>query len=64
MEKKMIKLISPKMSKRPMDSHFKVQMSPPLCLLVLAGLTPLQYEVYVEDENGAGSFPRWVNSVS
>jgi radical SAM superfamily enzyme YgiQ (UPF0313 family) len=34
-----------------MDSHFKVQMSPPLCLLVLAGLTPDQYEVYVEDEN-------------
>ena len=51
MEKKIIKLISPKMSKRPMDSHFKVQMSPPLCLLVLAGLTPQQYEVYVEDEN-------------
>ena len=51
MEKKMIKFISPKMSKRPMDSHFKVQMSPPLCLLVLAGLTPQQYEVYVEDEN-------------
>ena len=51
MNKKTIKLISPKMSKRPMDSHFKVQMSPPLSLLVLAGLTPLHYKVCVEDEN-------------
>jgi radical SAM superfamily enzyme YgiQ (UPF0313 family) len=51
MNKKTIKLISPKMSKRPMDSHFKVQMSPPLCLLVLAGLTPLHYKICVEDEN-------------
>jgi len=50
------------MSKRPLDSHFKVQMSPPLCLLVLAGLTPQHYDVYVEDENGDDFLPLWVNS--
>lgn len=46
-----IKLISPQMTLRPMDSEFKRRMSPPLSLLVLAALTPPQYSVILEDEN-------------
>lgn len=46
-----IKLISPKMSLRPMDSEFKRLMAPSLGLLVLAALTPEPHEVYIEDEN-------------
>jgi radical SAM superfamily enzyme YgiQ (UPF0313 family) len=34
-----------------MDSAWKTQMSPPLSLLVLGALTPLEHEVVVEDEN-------------
>ncbi|MBI5190421.1 MAG: cobalamin B12-binding domain-containing protein [Nitrospirae bacterium] len=49
-----IKLISPRMTLRPMDSEFKRRMSPSLALLVLAALTPPEHEVYIEDEN-AGS---------
>lgn len=46
-----IKLISPKVTMRPMDSAFKMQMSPPLALLVLGALTPHQHKVTVCDEN-------------
>lgn len=46
-----IKLISPKMTLRPMDSEFKRAMSPSIALLILAALTPDEYEVYLEDEN-------------
>ncbi|MDD3655105.1 MAG: radical SAM protein [Desulfotomaculaceae bacterium] len=46
-----IKLISPKMTLRPMDSEFKRVMSPSLALLILAALTPNEHEVYIEDEN-------------
>ncbi len=46
-----IKLISPQMTLRPMDSELKRRMSPPLALLVLAALTPPQNTVIVEDEN-------------
>jgi len=46
-----IKLISPKMSLRPMDSEFKRRMSPSLSLVILASLTPLPHKVYIEDEN-------------
>jgi radical SAM superfamily enzyme YgiQ (UPF0313 family) len=46
-----IKLISPKMTLRPMDSEFKRAMSPSIALLVLAALTPNEHEVYIEDEN-------------
>lgn len=49
--KKIIKLISPKMSLRPMDSEFKRRMSPSVSLLVIAGLTPDDYEVVFEDDN-------------
>lgn len=46
-----IKLISPKMTLRPMDSEFKRVMSPSIALLILAALTPNEHEVYIEDEN-------------
>lgn len=46
-----IKLISPKMSLRPMDSEFKRRMSPSLTLVTLASLTPQPHTVYIEDEN-------------
>jgi radical SAM superfamily enzyme YgiQ (UPF0313 family) len=46
-----IKLISPAMSLRPMDSEFKRRMSPSLSLLIIATLTPLHHHVYIEDEN-------------
>jgi radical SAM superfamily enzyme YgiQ (UPF0313 family) len=46
-----IKLISPKMSLRPMDSEFKRLMSPSLSLVTLAALTPKAHIVYIEDEN-------------
>jgi hypothetical protein len=46
-----IKLISPKMTLRPMDSEFKRVMSPSIALLILATLTPKEHEVYIEDEN-------------
>ena len=46
-----IKLISPRVTMRPMDSAFKRQMAPPLSLLVLGALTPKQHKVTVCDEN-------------
>lgn len=46
-----IKLISPRMSLRPMDSEFKRRMAPSIALLVLAALTPSGHEVSIEDEN-------------
>ena len=46
-----IKLISPKMTLRPMDSEFKRLMSPSLSLLIVAGLTPPEHEVTIADEN-------------
>jgi len=46
-----IKLISPRMSLRPMDSELKRAMSPSIALLVLASLTPKEHRVHIEDEN-------------
>lgn len=46
-----VKLISPKVTMRPMDSAFKRQMAPPLSLLVLGALTPDQHSVTLTDEN-------------
>lgn len=46
-----IKLISPRVTLRPMDSHFKRHMAPPLALLVLGAATPARHQVTVEDEN-------------
>lgn len=50
-KKMWIKLISPRVTMRPMDSAFKRQMAPPLSLLVLGALTPKQHRVTVCDEN-------------
>lgn len=46
-----IKLISPKVTMRPIDSAWKTKMAPPLALVVLGALTPLEHEVAIEDEN-------------
>ncbi|MHC4642791.1 MAG: B12-binding domain-containing radical SAM protein [Planctomycetota bacterium] len=46
-----IKLISPRMSLRPMDSEYKRAMAPSLGLLVLAALTPSKHHVHIQDEN-------------
>ena len=46
-----LKLISPKVTLRPMDSAFKRQMAPPLSLLTIAALTPAHHRVTIEDEN-------------
>lgn len=51
MQPLLIKLISPKMSLRPMDSEMKRKMSPPLSLVTLASMTPPEHHVYIEDEN-------------
>lgn len=46
-----IKLIAPRVTKRPMDSEWKTRMSPPLGLLVLGALTPREHAVTLADEN-------------
>jgi len=46
-----IKLVSPRMSLRPMDSALKRLMSPPLPLVIIASLTPKEHTVWIEDEN-------------
>ena len=46
-----VKLISPGVSLRPMDSDFKRRMAPPLSLLVLGALTPERHRVTIADEN-------------
>ncbi|MDR2088144.1 MAG: B12-binding domain-containing radical SAM protein [Clostridiales Family XIII bacterium] len=46
-----ILLIQPKMNKRPMDTDLKTRLSPPLALLVLAGLTPAGHEIAIANEN-------------
>ena len=46
-----IKLISPAVTRRPMDSAWKTHMAPPLALGVLAALTPDEHTLQVCDEN-------------
>jgi len=46
-----IKLISPRMRMRPVDSAFKTHMAPPLGLLVIGALTPPEHRVTIADEN-------------
>ncbi len=46
-----IKLISPRVTLRPMDSALKRQMSPPLSLLTLGALTPERHRATIADEN-------------
>ncbi len=50
-EKLQIKLISPRMSLRPMDTEMKRRLSPPLSLVTIASMTPPPHSVYIEDEN-------------
>lgn len=46
-----IKLIQPKMRKRPMDTDLKIHMAPPLGLLTLVTLLRGEHRVVLENEN-------------
>lgn len=46
-----VKLIQPKMRKRPMDTDLKTHMSPPLGLLTIVALLRDEHRVIVENEN-------------
>lgn len=46
-----IKLIQPKMRKRPMDSDMKRRMSPPLGLYTIANIIRNEHKISVENEN-------------
>ena len=46
-----IKLIQPKMSKRPMDTDIKIHMAPPLGLLTVVALLRGEHRVELENEN-------------
>ena len=46
-----IKLIQPRMRKRPMDTDIKLHMAPPLGLLTIAGLLRKDHRVVIENEN-------------
>lgn len=46
-----IKLIQPKMNKRPMDTNLKTRMSPSLGLLTIANIIGDQHKVIIENEN-------------
>ena len=46
-----IKLIQPKMKKRPMDTGLKIRMSPPLGLLTIANMFREEHKVVLANEN-------------
>ena len=46
-----IKLIQPRMTKRPMDTELKIRMSPPLGLYTIARMFSDHHTVVVENEN-------------
>ncbi len=46
-----VKLIQPRMIKRPMDTDLKLHMAPPLGLLTVAAILREQHSVTVENEN-------------
>ena len=46
-----IKLIQPKMKKRPMDTGLKIRMSPPLGLLTIANMFRNEHRVVIANEN-------------
>ena len=48
-----IKLIQPKMCKRPMDSGLKAQMAPSLGLLTIANMLQDKHTIIYENENTA-----------
>ena len=46
-----IKLIQPKMHRRPMDTDIKSRMSPPLGLYTIANMFRSEHRISVENEN-------------
>lgn len=46
-----VKLIQPKMKKRPMDTDIKIRMAPPLGLLTIANLLRSDHKISIENEN-------------
>ena len=46
-----IKLIQPKMLRRPMDSNLKIRMSPPLGLLTIASMLKDKHKIVIQNEN-------------
>ena len=46
-----IKLIQPKMKKRPMDTDIKIRMTPPLGLFTVANILRSEHNVVIENEN-------------
>ncbi|MBO6232117.1 MAG: B12-binding domain-containing radical SAM protein [Ruminiclostridium sp.] len=46
-----IKLIQPKMRRRPMDTDIKLHMSPPLGLLTIANMLRDEHRIVIENEN-------------
>ena len=46
-----IKLIQPKMLRRPMDSSIKSRMSPPLGLMTIAAMLRDRHKIVIENEN-------------
>lgn len=46
-----VKLIQPKMEKRPMDTELKIHMAPPLGLLTIANLLRESHRILIENEN-------------
>lgn len=46
-----IKLIQPKMKKRPMDTDLKIHMAPPLGLLTIVNLLRGEHRIVLENEN-------------
>ena len=46
-----IKLIQPKMKKRPMDTKLKIRMSPPLGLLTIASMLKNTHKIVIQNEN-------------
>ncbi len=51
MRKLNIKLIQPKMSRRPMDTNIKLHMAPPLGLLTIVNIVRKEHHVELENEN-------------
>ncbi|MBO4390401.1 MAG: B12-binding domain-containing radical SAM protein, partial [Lachnospiraceae bacterium] len=46
-----VKLIQPKMHRRPVDSDMKLHMSPPLGLLTIANILRDDHKIVIENEN-------------
>ena len=46
-----VKLIMPRMHKRPVDTDLKLHMSPPLGLLTIANIIRDRHEIRIENEN-------------